>query len=925
MESEDDEQSFAETVLENLNLAKIYHPLSEIPQLFLRRDDRIFVRSVAVDEAEREAWLHYSFDIDGCVLELNSLEAITMPVRHITLLPKENASLRELRSVLKKHIDLTEYSKSELMTFCNSVGFQLFYERGWECWIGLIPIHQRNSVALSNVQTREQTANFVKYVREKFKAILVSLALRGEASRTLQKNDINNVSRLFLLPDDSSTILKSLQASINQVSPTGNMRPIMFCFRFGEKMTSGLSLSDFNLNFLTRTTLHVAVDISTDGDVDLLWSTAGLQEIIGLRGTLTTCLSFADCGNFQSNLDGRAMDIKNMLRNCCVFPDQVQFIQLYADLPHRRPSCRYHPVSACIVGGMCFPRSTADALHKDADHYVSTLESNFMLMRNSSCRLEFVLSQDTLSSNHLYSQDFFVLKNLEELLEKVPLLSPLPPQTLKCIRHLGLWICRELREMLREFQGTGNVRCTWQSFQLELACEKILWGQPLCSRSTKYSINLGPGCLTPSRSVTDQFGFLSLDLYSTSMQTERSIPPPEIWTQSGSVCKMILRSVGLHDHLDASFGVIGRHLLIALLHDFHEIGKAACYVKFEDFLREMQSVRTKFKTIGAVTLDSLVKLLKSKRRSDTHMVFPKLCQIVEKSGLQLEDVLQAGFQELLLKHFPAVKTYDRHGNMTLTWSFHEDFWGIISNEQSSKIDLETQEMMSELVRGDLEKRGLIYPSRLKNTPKILPWMSICLHRLKRETLQLEPTVTVMSYISCIAFIMQDWYVEYERLPPLVADLPIDRNRLIALEILSKLQLSKLNLRNVHLNRLHFTVPHKMDVKMTGAVKKHTGEMVDSDLGLKGDVATEETQRNIGQDDELLVFDRNIGPQRSINCRPITKLQSTWSGQEIEFLHQVCCVEGLTIPKKYELFRSKCFNSNIPVRTFRAFECKLRRI
>lgn len=102
METDDDEQSFADTVLENNNLAKIYSPLYENPQVFLRRNEIIFGRSVTVDEAERDVWLHYSFDVDGCVLELNTLEAITMPVRHISLLPNDVASLRELRSVLKK-------------------------------------------------------------------------------------------------------------------------------------------------------------------------------------------------------------------------------------------------------------------------------------------------------------------------------------------------------------------------------------------------------------------------------------------------------------------------------------------------------------------------------------------------------------------------------------------------------------------------------------------------------------------------------------------------------------------------------------------------------------------------------------------------------------------------------------------------------
>lgn len=201
------------------------------------------------------------------------------------------------------------------------------------------------------------------------------------------------------------------------------------------------------------------------------------------------------------------------------------------------------------------------------------------------------------------------------------------------------------------------------------------------------------------------------------MQNDRSIPPPEIWTNSEMICKMIARSVGLHDHLDASYGVIGRHLVVALLHDLHETGKAASYVLFEDFLGEMKSDKTRFKTVGAVTLKSLIKLLTTKRRTETQMIFSSFCRLLEKNTLPVEDIVQAGFQELNLKHFPAVSTYDRHGNMILAWSFHGNFWNIVIDQESHEIQESTQQMMSDLVRGDLEKRGLVYPSKLKKNSK----------------------------------------------------------------------------------------------------------------------------------------------------------------------------------------------------------------
>lgn len=64
------------------------------------------------------------------------------------------------------------------------------------------------------------------------------------------------------------------------------------------------------------------------------------------------------------------------------------------------------------------------------------------------------------------------------------------------------------------------------------------------------------------------------------------------------------------------------------------------------------------------------------------------------------------------------------------------------------------------------------------------------------------------------------FVEYDRLALLMTDLPVDKNKLIALEILSKLQLASFRFRNLQLNRLHFTIPHKLEM-LTGAEKKST--------------------------------------------------------------------------------------------------------
>ena len=51
-------------------------------------------------------WIEYQTDIDGCVIELNDLTGFQVPARHITLCPKGAFSLKEVKGMLKKYVNL---------------------------------------------------------------------------------------------------------------------------------------------------------------------------------------------------------------------------------------------------------------------------------------------------------------------------------------------------------------------------------------------------------------------------------------------------------------------------------------------------------------------------------------------------------------------------------------------------------------------------------------------------------------------------------------------------------------------------------------------------------------------------------------------------------------------------------------------------
>lgn len=183
-------------------------------------------------------------------------------------------------------------------------------------------------------------------------------------------------------------------------------------------MGGGLDLRCFKSEHVKKITVHSAVNIASDiDDIDLMWSSSGIREVIGNRGVLRTCLSFTDCGTFQSNLDGRPLDLKDDRRRVALHPHNVRFVQLYADVPHIKLKSRFHPVSGCIAGGKCFPKPTAGAFYSDAKRYISTVQNNWFLMSKWICRIEFV-SELPLIPDFVRATDCLNIQMLSLLLEK---------------------------------------------------------------------------------------------------------------------------------------------------------------------------------------------------------------------------------------------------------------------------------------------------------------------------------------------------------------------------------------------------------------------------------------------------------------------------------------------------------------------------
>lgn len=919
---EDLEQDFDSTCEENKFLSDVYRKY-ETPKHFLQRSEKIFARSTRINHDAALVWLNYVTDIDGCVLELEGVSGFKGVVRHITICNNDRFSLKYVKSVLKKHVNLTNYSKVDLTMFNNCLGTQIFYAEGWECWIGLLPVAHGNKESLMKERIAEITYQYFCDLRLRFKKRLSEYAYQGIARRTLMKNDINNIKKVFVLPDDSAAILRALQDACEGYR-SDRLKPVVFCFRFGEKMTNGLDLKSFHREGISNITVHAGIDISCDCGVDLMWSMSGIQEVVGCRGSISTCLSLNDCGNYQSNLDGKQIDLSRDLLDICRFPAQVRFFQMYADVPHCKPSCRVHPVSGLIAGGMIFPKPTEAAFSRDSLAYISMLDSNWSLMTESSCRLEVVSVVDS-PSDVIFAADVLNLEKVKELIQKKPLLVPFPADCITCIRELGLWMKNELKGLLEKFARTGNVEASWYAYQLELASEKLLWGRPMCNMSIRHSINLGPGVLGASRSLTDHLGFIALEDWSACLSDEDTVPPYAIWTKSEATGKMLMRAAGLHDVLDGrSIAVVGRRLVIALLKDMYTIGNAGVMFRFGEFLSELKTEKTRLHVVGAITAKSLCDLLEKKKRVALHMVFGSLCRLVQGANMPLIEVLDAGLMELQLKYFPAFQTYDRHGHRVLTWSLKQSFWSVVYTERSVEPATLSTDIYSELVKGELERRGLIFPSKLKAIRGPFPWIACCTRKLQGQNLDEERTITTLAWISCIAFIMQGWFVDYDRLKILTSDLPVKQSRMKSLEILSKLQLAKVNLKGFTLLRLHDSIPHQLPtVQAETSVMKSADN--DTEIDSVIDDCVQETTGRIGEEDDIVVTQKSRVERRLPSCVPVDKCKPGWNCKELEILHDVAKLNEKTVSEKYEAYRELCFQEQIPLRTKHAFRIKLNRL
>lgn len=209
----------------------------------------------------------------------------------------------------------------------------------------------------------------------------------------------------------------------------------------------------------------------------------------------------------------------------------------------------------------------------------------------------------------------------------------------------------------------------------------------------------------------------------------------------------------------------------------------------------------------------------------------------------------------------------------------------------------------------------------------LPWIRPAVRKLEGVNLGARETINTLAFISCIAFIMQGWYVDYGQLQVLLSEMPVSQNKLRDCEILSKLILVKFQMFTLH--RLHWSIPHKVTIMqqvITSTSKsKEEHERDVAEVEVEGIV--DGRGLRIGEDEVGAGEPEDIESRTSVTCLPVVvRSYKRWTPQEVEMLESLTVVRGnKSVPELYTMYKQKCMEQNIQFRTLRAFEHRLGRL
>ena len=912
--NDSDEEGLIETAKANsASVSDAFARASTLKDFLMDEDARVSIHCINATKMEQELFIDKAYDIDGVVVELRSVAGIASPIFYL-LLPQ--SSVNAVYHVLKKHECLNSYSVRGLKCLLNAVGTHVAYSIGYRITVCILPKPEGCTALESAANARHSFSTFFQNVRRSFVQKLRGLPPRDMARPSIQKNPLFNPSNLNVLPDDQTFILSLLDDALKTTELPEGTRLVIFASRFGQKQMDPLYLANyFQMDAVESLSVHAACNLSCERfRTHLFWSRDGVQEVIGTRGRVFSSLSLIETANFQTNLDGRLLDISGDLRRVSRFPEKLTFLQLYADTPHRREEDAYaHPVSGVITTcGLLHPQ-TNTAMKKRANNYLQNMVDNGLKLGCiTHCRMELVTRFESGSELHsagmINAAEFFNATGVDGLLTNHPMLIPFyedwkfETKFTNIVQGIAWCLIEELRGLLEACGSTGGFLASWRSYQLELALEIFFWGQSRVRTDELYCTNLGVS-VANERSSTYQRGLLCLDPCNSAVVSETP-PPLHHWLKSEEQQRRVNRIFRFSDCLEASDSVVGRNVLLVLLGDLYD--------GHELFLHSLQGDDPPVggRCVGTVTADQLAVELSKTSRFKYPFTYYRASEMLASSEKSLIVVVKCGLLELKLSYFPALKFVDQSRNEKASWN-GKDFWNLILPDKPASFCARVATLTGDVIVS-LISRKLTFSRNLDSyREEGMPWMEPVFRRLEELQLQRESLVHVCTFVTSVALLQNGVFIDYNALNNLELDLPVSQQRLQRMEVLSRFLYPGLNHPKVW--RLHEKIPLKRSPTKVAADTSVERRKKWVDLHVREQVVEEQHPVELEDTQEV----PPVPQRRHLPAR----WKRPWSSQELGLLNEALKDSSKSYKEKYRVYERLCFEGGVPARTSVAFKLK----
>ena len=405
---------------------------------------------------------------------------------------------------------------------------------------------------------------------------------------------------------------------------------------------------------------------------------------------------------------------------------------------------------------------------------------------------------------------------------------------------------------------------------------------------------------------------------------EYTHPPVSVYSKSECIKRQMSKTYGVLDLIHASKTVLGKRLVYILLKDLYDVGNV--HGTFDDFhlgLKIESRPDTQLKVVGGTTITAMVDLVAKAKKAKYPMVIACLLGTLQQKGEDVCEALKAGVRELKLGYFPAVRVYDAQKHEGLYWNWSFGLWVILDVENCPAESDRMANFLTPLIVHKLENLKLCHAFTLRN--RKLPWLKPCIEKLEDLHLSNEDMITVLTFITCIARLMDGHYIDYYRLDRLERALPrpVTQRLLQALQIQDKFLMNNFN--RFRLWRLHHSLPFQLinepwckpvvkTTTETSLVKEFTHEV--ESLEPPGTVSDENDVVNLHQENRVFAEIKHLP----------TNYQKHWLPHELAILADLKEKRSnLTKRSLYMEYQKECRAVGIPDRSFAAFKKKLERM